>query len=91
MPLLRAHPEFLGTDAVGAPVPDYCKFCFQNGAFTDPRLTMEEMIQRSVRYMTDTLGYKEEAAIASSNAVIPGLKRWHRENPYWNENKKGPQ
>ena len=41
MPLSDA---LLGTEADGAPSPHYCKYCYQNGAFTCA-MTMEEMIE----------------------------------------------
>ena len=40
MPLSDA---LLGTEADGAPSPHYCKYCYQNGAFTCA-MTMEEMM-----------------------------------------------
>jgi hypothetical protein len=69
-------PEFFGTNANGTPNADYCKFCYVNGAFVEPDLTLDAMIKKSVRQMMDELKFEEERAEVMANAVIPSLKRW---------------
>jgi hypothetical protein len=54
----------------------YCKFCFLNGAFTDPNQTMEDMIQNSIENMVHEVGLPENQAIDLANTYIPKLKRW---------------
>ncbi|MBA3724321.1 MAG: transcriptional regulator [Candidatus Levybacteria bacterium] len=54
----------------------YCKFCFLNGAFTNPNQTMEEMIESSIANMTRDLGLPEDHATELANNYIPRLKRW---------------
>lgn len=66
----------LGTNTNGSPSAEYCKFCFENGEFTAPALTLDEMIQRSVDFMTASLSFTPEAAAKMSNDVIPKLARW---------------
>ena len=66
----------LGTNADGAPVSEYCIYCFQNGAFTNPHQTLEEMIESSVENMTDDLGMPVEQAKHLAHSFIPTLKRW---------------
>lgn len=61
MPL--EDPEDRGTEADGLMAEDYCRFCFQSGVFTEPRLGVEEMIGRG----PDAEGRRR---------LIPGLKRW---------------
>ena len=70
--------DLFGTDTEGSAVKDYCKFCFQNGAFTEPELTLKAMIEKSVKHMTRKLNMSEEKAEVMANAVIPTLKRWQR-------------
>ncbi len=55
---------------------EYCEFCFKDGAFTEPEFTLEDMINKSVHYMSTNLGYTEENARKLSGGIIPHLKRW---------------
>jgi ribosomal protein S14 len=69
---------FFGTEADGSPSEDYCKFCYQGGAFVEPDLTLDRMLMRSIAYMTDELGFSDQKARRSAEGVIPFLKRWVR-------------
>lgn len=70
---------FYGSNADGSENDDYCKFCYQNGAFTEPDLTLEQMIKKSVDYMRrKDLKLEEEQAEVLANAMIPPLKRWRK-------------
>lgn len=73
MPMER--PEDFGTNADGRKNKDYCCFCFQNGDFTSPDLTMEQMIDRLVR-LSDKMGMSQTQARTLAKTVIPKLKRW---------------
>lgn len=74
MPL--GTPGYYGTDADGTENKDWCKFCYQNGAFMEPDLTMQGMIDRSVHFMAANLQFSEQEARQMSESVIPTLKRW---------------
>jgi hypothetical protein len=67
---------FYGTNADGTQNEEYCKFCFQKGAFTEPELNLHGMIKKSVRYMTEELALSVEKAREMSLNLIPRLKRW---------------
>ena len=69
--------SFYGTEADGSENKAYCKFCYQNGAFTKPDLTLQGMIDMSVHFMTTNMGFEEPKARAMSEAIIPHLKRWN--------------
>ena len=71
-------PEFgnLGTNADGSPQPEYCRFCFANGGFTNPHQTLAEMIAASIENMTTDLRMPLEQATALAHSFIPTLKRW---------------
>lgn len=43
MPLEK--PEDFGTSASGQRVNDYCRYCYQHGAFTDSSITLDRMIE----------------------------------------------
>jgi len=77
MPLQK--PEDFGTNADGFKINDYCRFCFQNGTFTDPEITMQEMIDKCVNIMAQQGIMSEPQAKALMTEVIPKLKRWQRE------------
>jgi hypothetical protein len=73
---LDGDPKNLGTADDGSPVSEYCMFCYQKGAFTDPDQTVEGMVQSSIDFMTANLGFSAEQATQMSNDVIPKLRRW---------------
>ena len=67
MPLSDAFGNY-GTQAGGSKHPEYCLFCFKDGAFTLPHQTMDEMIQSSIE-ITQCLRQDYEAADAELNRV----------------------
>ena len=75
MPLSEEFKNF-GTESDGSPVSEYCMFCYQNGGFTNPDQTVDEMVRSSIDFMTSNLGFSEEQAKQMSNDVIRKLKRW---------------
>ncbi|MEK7723641.1 MAG: zinc ribbon domain-containing protein, partial [Acidobacteriota bacterium] len=46
----------LGTLADGLNSEEYCSFCFQDGSFTNPNQTLNEMIASSIENMTSEIG-----------------------------------
>ncbi len=66
----------LGTNADGTKTDEYCSFCFQNGEFTAPNQTLEEMINSSIENMTADLNMPPEKAAELANSFIPKLRRW---------------
>lgn len=67
---------FFGTNADGSESQEYCKFCWQNGEFTNPNQTLQQMIDLSVENMTQELKMPEPQARTLANEYIPKLKRW---------------
>ena len=49
-PIVKAD---YGTNADGSLNDEYCKDCFQNGEFTEPDITLEEMITRKTKEMME--------------------------------------
>jgi hypothetical protein len=76
MPL--ENPEDFGTSANGSRINDYCRYCFQRGAFTEPDMSMEGMIDRCVMVMAEQGIMPEAPARALMRKMIPRLKRWER-------------
>jgi Putative zinc ribbon domain len=75
MPIKDSFANF-GTEADGTPASEYCMFCYQGGAFTNPTQTVDEMVQSSIDFMTSNMSFTPEMAARMSNDVIPKLKRW---------------
>lgn len=73
---ISAEFQNLGTNADGANVSEYCVFCFENGDFTNPQQTMQEMIDSSIENMTTDLQMPLDQATNLANSFIPTLKRW---------------
>jgi hypothetical protein len=76
MPLGKA--EDFGTAANGFRVNEYCHFCFQNGAFTEPKIKMQDMIDKCAGIMTRQGIMPELQAKTLMSEVIPRLKRWQK-------------
>jgi len=73
MPL---EPASYGSNADGSANEEYCKYCYENGAFTKEE-TMEEMIEGCVPFTLEAGTYKtEEEARAAMMEYFPKLKRW---------------
>ena len=55
---------------------DYCKYCYEHGAFTSD-CTMEEMIEFCVPVMVkENPGMSEDKAREMMTQYFPTLKRW---------------
>ena len=68
--------EMYGTESNGSKTTEYCKFCYENGAFINPNCTLEEMIAFVADMMVKDFDFSPEDAEAQCNANIPNLKRW---------------
>ena len=69
---------YYGTNADGSISEEYCKYCFENGEFREPKLTLDEMMGRSVANMIDDLKMDQDTAENLARTVIPKLKRWKK-------------
>lgn len=68
--------ELCGTEADGSKSADYCKYCYEGGAFT-AECTMSEMIEFCVQPTVENVpGMTEAQARAMMNEHFPKLKRW---------------
>ena len=68
--------EMYGTDSNRIKSVDYCKYCYDNGAFTNPNCTLDEMIETVAVIMVKDFGFAEEDAKKQCKEGIPALKRW---------------
>lgn len=70
--------EMYGTNEDGSKNNDYCKFCYEKGAFTFNG-TMEEMIEFCVPHVVSgNSDMNEEAARKMMMEWFPTLKRWQK-------------
>lgn len=65
-----------GTERDGSKSDEYCMYCYQNGAFTTPDMTLNEMKSTVVTQMQKR--HIPEAIIQKSLAMLPHLKRWQK-------------
>ena len=65
-----------GTENDGSKNAEYCKYCYQNGAFVNPDMTLEQMQSLVIEKMDGNNLPEDimEAAIAR----LPHLKRWNK-------------
>jgi len=73
---MRKDEDF-GTNADGSKNQEYCRFCYQNGKFTDEGITMEQKIDKMVE-MAKKMNIPEDNARKLATTMLPNLKRWKR-------------
>ena len=74
MPFSKA--EDFGTSAEGFRQNDYCHYCYQDGTFTQPDITLEQMMEFCVQPTVAATGMGEAEARALLGRTLPFLKRW---------------
>jgi hypothetical protein len=74
MPL--TDDSLLGTEKDGTKNHEYCKYCYQNGSFVNPGMTVDQMssfIQSKMKEMNIDAPTTDKAV-----NVLPYLKRWQK-------------
>ncbi len=72
MPLDK--PELQGTEKDGSKSKEYCSYCYQNGAFTTPNISLNEM---KTLVKTQMEKMKMDSSIINGAVnILPSLKRW---------------
>jgi len=74
MPLVNT--DDYGTNIDGTKNIEYCKYCYQNGHFIEPEITVREMITKTTEVMKEMHIPAEQ--IEETRKFIPMLKRWRR-------------
>lgn len=67
-----------GTNVDGSANRKYCHFCYRAGAFTEPDMTAERMIDRVVGLMMLQKVMEEDEVKKIANTIIPELERWRK-------------
>ena len=72
MPLDRK--EIFGTEKDGPRSEKFCKYCYEDGAFTRPEMTLDEMKERVKTYLMEI--DMPEDFISQALKELPALERW---------------
>jgi Putative zinc ribbon domain len=72
--------EILGTEKYGSLSLEYCKYCYQEGLFTNPDMTIEDMKTIVVTEMEKR--DIDPLIIESAVGNLPNLKRWKKYPEY---------
>jgi radical SAM superfamily enzyme len=72
MPLDK--PGMAGTEKDGAESKEYCTYCYQNGAFVNPAMTLNEM-KTLVKEQMEKRKI-DNNIISMAVGSLPNLKRW---------------
>ncbi len=78
MPLEK--PDDFGTGSHGFRINDYCHYCFQGGAFTEPKITMKEMIDKCGRGggLIFNLRLPDKGTTAEYQAMLKSIREYGR-------------
>ncbi len=63
-----------GTEKNGLKSNEYCKYCYEDGAFKNPKMNLEDM-ENNVKNQMKKLELNEYAIQKAVN-ILPALKRW---------------
>ncbi|SEL41186.1 Putative zinc ribbon domain-containing protein [Chitinophaga rupis] len=69
-------PAMAGTEKDGSPSREYCKYCYQNGTFTSPDMTLDDM-RSVVKREMEKRNIGEDIITLATNS-LPHLKRWQK-------------
>lgn len=68
------NPEMQGTEKDGSKSKEYCVYCYRNGTFINPEMTLGEM-KVLVKEQMEKMKI-ETGVINMAVNSLPGLKRW---------------
>ncbi len=68
--------EDYGTNADGSISKEFCRFCFQKGAFTEPNITLDGMVDKVAHVMIAKVAIPEEKALELARLELTCLSRW---------------
>jgi hypothetical protein len=77
LPSAPEHDEELCTNADGSKSDDYCIYCYNGGAFVNPEITMEQMVNYRAKEMVNMI-INPDAGRKLLSEWFSGLKRWRK-------------
>ena len=75
--MMFTAPDQHGHEADGTEVEDFCRWCYDDGAYTY-ETTMEDMIEDCAPRMAEAMGWTVDESASLLGAVLPTLKRWKK-------------
>ena len=72
------RPSDHGTNGDGAPSAEYCSICYVKGAFIQPDIGIEQMIDKTANVLAIQLGIPQPRARDMVATYMPKLKRWQK-------------
>ncbi|NLG25355.1 MAG: transcriptional regulator [Clostridiales bacterium] len=74
---MNGDEALFGREADGGVNQDYCKYCYERGAFTGGDCTMDQMIEVCAPFVLEgNPNMTKEQATEMMRAFFPQLKRW---------------
>lgn len=73
--MMFTGPDQHGHEADGSETEDFCRWCYDGGAYTY-ETTMDEMIEGCAPRMAEAMGWTVDEAASLLGAVLPTLRRW---------------
>lgn len=73
--MMFTAPDQHGHEADGTEVEDFCRWCYDDGAYTY-ETTMEDMIEDCAPRMAEAMDWTVDESASLLGAVLPSLKRW---------------
>jgi Putative zinc ribbon domain len=74
---LRKNEDF-GTNADGNKSEEYCFHCFTDGEFLDEGISLQQKIEKNVKFGVQ-MGMPKSEARRMCETLLPQLKRWRKE------------
>ena len=71
-----AKDEDFGTEYDGSFSKEYCIYCYQNGEFTEPEVTIDIMAEKGGAIMSQMYDIPPEKAVEFAREQLSCLKRW---------------
>ena len=74
-----AERELRGTEEDGTKSKKYCHYCYEDGAFKQPNVTLDEMIEISAKGWSNkdpTISYEQAKSFMKKH--LPHLERWRK-------------
>jgi len=74
------NPELMGTEKDGSKNHEYCKYCYQNGAFVNPDISLKDMTSLVIEQMEKRK--IDSKFIDMAVSILPNLKRWRTQKDF---------
>ena len=74
--MMFTGPDQHGHEADGTETEDFCRWCYDQGAYTY-ETTMEEMIEDCAPRMAEYMGWSVDECASLLGAILPNLRRWN--------------